>query len=159
MIDKISYVENANQEIDKLAVLDLRHEAVADKKFVSVLGRATLQKAASVVTLDSYQPNELVYDVNSDSGGIIVFSEVYYPGWTAAIDGKDAKLGRADYILRALSVRPGRHKVVLTFKPQSIKITETVAYISYGLLVLALLGGLYFKNRNNRSPMNETKEN
>lgn len=147
LVDRIEYVDNADKEIECIARLNLRHEAVADSKFRSVLGTAVPQDTASVVTLKDYKPNELVYEVNSGKGGIVVFSEIYYPGWTATVEGASAELGRVDYVLRALSIQPGKHQVVLTFKPKSIKTTETIAYISYILLLLAIAGGIYCKVR------------
>ncbi len=146
-VDKIEYADNANGEMDAIAKLDLRHEAVADKKFQKVLGEAVGQDTLSIVTMKDYKPNELTYEVNSGKGGIVVFSEIYYPGWTAKVDGKGATLGRVDYILRALNLPAGKHEVVLTFKPRSIKTTETVAYISYALLLLAIAGGVYCEVR------------
>ena len=71
--------------------------------------------------LDKYEPNELRYTVQSPKGGVIVFSEIYYPGWTATVDGKDVEVGRVNYVLRAINVKPGKHNVVLTFKPASVK--------------------------------------
>lgn len=147
LVDNIKYVNNANEEMEGIKNIQLRHEAVADKKFEAVLGNASAQDATSVVTLNEYKPNELTYTVNSGKGGVVVFSEVYYPGWTATIDGQSAELGRVDYILRALNVKAGKHTVVLTFKPQSIKTTETVAYVSYILLILALVGGVVLNRR------------
>lgn len=147
LVDNIKYVDNANQEIDGMKAVNLRHEAVADKKFEAVLGQSVEQDETSVVVITDYKPNELTYEVNSGKGGIVVFSEVYYPGWTATVDGQKAELGRADYLLRALNVKPGKHEVVLTFKPQSIKTTETIAYISYVVLILAILGGVFFGRR------------
>jgi len=147
LVDNIKYVNNANEEMDGIANIKLRNEAVADKKFEAVLGKAVAQDETSVVTLDEYKPNELTYTVNSGKGGVVVFSEVYYPGWTATIDGEKAELGRVDYILRAINVKPGQHKVVLTFKPQSIKTTETVAYVSYFVLILAVIGGVVLNRR------------
>lgn len=147
MVNSIEYVDNANQEIDGIAKLNLRHEAVADKKFKTVLGESKPQDGTSVVTLKTYKPNELSYEVNSDNGGIVVFSEVYYPGWTATIDGKKAALGRVDYILRALNVSAGKHDVVLSFKPQSVQTTETIAYIGYVLLLLVIVGGVYLERK------------
>lgn len=147
MVNSIEYVDNANQEIDGIAKLNLRHEAIADKKFKTVLGESKPQDGTSVVTLKTYKPNELSYEVNSDNGGIVVFSEVYYPGWTATIDGKKAELGRVDYILRALNVSAGKHDVVLSFKPQSVQTTETIAYIGYVLLLLVIAGGVYLERK------------
>lgn len=142
MVDKIEYVDNANQEIERIAKINLRHEAVADARFKQQLGEAVEQDTASVVTLTAYEPNQLSYDVVSGKGGVVVFSEVYYPGWTATVDGEPAELGRVNYILRALNVKPGNHKVVLSFFPKSLDRTESVAYISYAVLLLAAcLGG------------------
>ncbi len=147
MVDRIAYVDNANQEIEQIAKINLRHEAVADKKFSEVLGETAVQDSASVVELKKYQPNELTYEVNSEKGGIVVFSEIFYPGWTATIDGKQAELGRADYVLRAINVEPGKHEIILTFKPESIKTTESIAYAGYVLLLLVGAAGLWLKIR------------
>ena len=138
-VDKVNYVDNANQEIDMVGKLNLRHEAVADKKFAEQLSESVKQDSTSIVTITSYEPNKLVYDVHSDKGGVVVFSEIYYPGWTATVDGEEVELGRVNYILRALNVKPGNHKVELSFFPKSVDITETVAYVAYGILLLVVL--------------------
>ena len=146
-IDELQYVDNANLEMDGLGKLDLRHQAVADKKFKAQLGEAVVQDTASVVTIKAYEPNRLTYDVNSGKGGILVFSEIYYPGWTATVDGEPAELGRVDYLLRAMQVKPGRHEVVLSFFPKSVNTTETIAYISYVILLLVVAGAVFMEYR------------
>ena len=146
-VDELRYVDNANQEMDALATMDLRHQAVADAKFKAQLGDAVVQDTASVVTITAYEPNCLTYDVNSGKGGVLVFSEVYYPGWTATIDGESVELGRVDYLLRAMQVKPGRHEVVLSFFPKSVNTTETFAYLAYGVLILVVLGAGYMEWR------------
>ena len=144
-VDKVSYVGNANLELDGVGKVDLRHEAVADEKFRAQLGDSQQQDTASWVRITSYEPNRLNYDVNTGKGGVIVFSEIYYPGWTATVDGEPAELGRVDYVLRALQVKPGQHKVELSFFPKSVNRTETVAYISYALLLLLIAIGAFLK--------------
>ena len=139
-VDKLTYAKNANEEIMKVGQIDLRHEAVADEKFQAQLGEAVAQDTTSTVTIKDYEPNQLTYEVNSGKGGVLVFSEIYYPGWTATIDGEPAELGRVDYILRALQVKPGKHEVVLSFFPKSVDITETIAYTAYAILLLVLIG-------------------
>ena len=126
--------------------LKIRHEAVADKRYEGVLGQSAEQDSVSVVRIKAYEPNRLTYEVNSDKGGVVVFSEVYYPGWTATVDGEEQELGRVNYVLRALQVKPGKHEVVLNFFPKSIDRTETIAYVGYALLLLILLL-LLWKNR------------
>ena len=146
-VDQLSYVDNANQEMDALGRLDLRHQAVADAKFKAQLGEAVEQDTASVVTITSYEPNRLTYDVNSGKGGVLVFSEIFYPGWTATVDGEPVELGRVDYVLRAMNVKPGRHEVVLSFFPKSVNTTETFAYLAYGVLILVVLGAVFLEYR------------
>ena len=139
LIDKIHYVSNANEELEMTGKLPLRHEAVADKKFEEQLGQAVEQDTMSIVRLTAYEPNRLTYEVESGKGGIVVFSEIYYPGWTATVDGEEQELGRVNYVLRALQMKPGKHEIVLSFFPKSIDRTETIAYLAYGLLLVILL--------------------
>lgn len=138
-VDKLTYVDNANEEIAQVGKLKLRDEAVADKKFLKQLGQAVVQDNTSLVTLKTYQPNQLAYEVESNKGGVVVFSEVYYPGWTAKVDGQSVEVGRVNYILRAINVKPGKHEVVLSFFPKSVDITESIAYAAFALLVVLIL--------------------
>ena len=149
-VDKITYVKNANEELDGLGKLDLRHEAIADARFRSQLGESKAQDSTSIVKITAYEPNQLTYDVRSATGGIVVFSEIFYPEWTATVDGKAVELGRVNYVLRALNVDKGHHTVVLTFDPKSVKQTESVAYLSYGVLLLVVLLGVYFKRKEDK---------
>lgn len=149
MIDRISYVDNANAELDALAHIDLKHEAVADKRFQSILGQSQPQGNVAKAVLTKYAPDQLTYSLETDKGGILVFSEVYYPEWTATVDGHPVEVGRVNYLLRAIHVKPGRHEVVLSFFPQSVQRTELVAYIAYALLVFLTIG-LIFWNRKSK---------
>jgi len=150
-VDKVIYVNNANEEIDKVGKIDLRHEAVADKQFETTLKASTAQGNVSQVELVSYAPNKLKYNVSSEKGGVVVFSEIYYPGWTATIDGQKADLGRVNYILRALNVEKGKHTIELTFDPQSVHTTETIATVAFAvlLILIVLIAFLEYKKRKN----------
>ena len=150
-VDKVTYVNNANEEIDKVGKIDLRHEAVADKQFETILKASNAQGNVSQVELVSYAPNKLKYNVSSEKGGVVVFSEIYYPGWTATIDGQKAELGRVNYILRALHVEKGKHTIELVFDPQSVHTTETIATVSFAvlLILIALIAFLEYKKRKN----------
>ena len=150
-VDKVTYADNANKEIEAVGRIDLRREAVADKRFLDVLKASAVQDSTASVKLTKYMSDRLEYDVYSAKGGVIVFSEVYYPGWTATVDGLEAELGRADYLLRALNVAPGKHKIVLTFHPKSVATTEAIAYIAYAAIVIALLVAAYLGYRRKRA--------
>ena len=150
-VDRVDYVDNATQELAQVGKIDLRHEAVADSKFKEMIGENAVVDDSALVTLTAYEPNQLTYDVSSQKGGVVVFSEVYYPGWTATVDGESTEVGRVDYVLRAINVKPGKHQVVLTFKPKSLDRTETMAYVSYGILLLAILLGVFVEYRKKKS--------
>ncbi len=149
-VDHVNYVDNANQELEMLGHMALRHEAVADKKFEEQLGQSVEQDTLSRVTITAYEPNQLTYEVNSGKGGVVVFSEIYYPGWTATVDGQEQPLGRVNYVLRALQVKPGKHEVVLSFFPKSIDRTETIAYMAYVLLLLIIVALVWTAYRKRR---------
>ena len=149
-VNKIVYVGDANAEYAQVAKINLQTEAVADKKFESALGQAITNDSTATVRLTSYQPNNLRYTVDSKNGGIVVFSEIYYPGWTVTVDGTPTPIARVNYILRALTVKPGKHTVVFDFHPSSIRTTEIIAYISLVLLLLAIVGTVYVEFRKSR---------
>ena len=145
LVDKITYVDNANAELDAVGKINLKHEAVADMRFKATLGESKTQGNVAKAEITQYTPNRLTYRVESDKGGVLVFSEIYYPEWTATVDGQPVELGRVNYILRAINIKPGQHEVTLTFEPQSVTRTELVAYISYAILLI-LVGGILVWN-------------
>jgi uncharacterized membrane protein YfhO len=150
-VDEVKYVDNANEELDALGTLPLRHVAVADRKFSDVLSQSTQQDSVSIVTIEKYEPNQLTYKVKSGKGGVVVFSEIYYPGWTAKVDGQPVELGRVDYVLRALQVSPGKHQVELAFFPKSVTTTETIAYVALFVLLLLIAVACYLSWRKRKA--------
>ena len=134
-VDEVQYVSNANEEIEAIHGLEPSQVAIVDKKFESVVKSLPSDSTASI-ELVAYEPNYLKYEVNSEKGGTVVFSEIYYPGWQSTVDGQEVPHGRADYILRAMNVPAGKHVVEFKFDPKSLHITETIAFVALGLLAL-----------------------
>ena len=144
-VNAINYVPDADAEIAALHNTNLRHEVVVDDDFADVLGNEALQSdSTATVELTSYEANRLAYKVKSQKGGVVVFSEIYYPGWTCTIDGEPTDIARANYVLRAIKVPAGEHEVIMTFDPQTVHITEAIAYTALALLALMLIALLAF---------------
>ena len=143
-VKNVQYVNNANEEIEAIHGLDPSETAVVDKRFEAVVEPITSDSTATV-RLVAYEPNRLKYEVNSNTGGTVVFSEIYYPGWRSSIDGKEVPHGRANYILRAMNVPAGKHEVEFSFDPVSLHVTENIAYIALGLLALAAIVMAFLK--------------
>ena len=134
-VDEVKYVANANEEIEAIHGLDPTQTAVVDKKFESVV-QSLPSDSTATIELVAYEPNYLKYEVNSEKGGTVVFSEIYYPGWKSTIDGQEVAHGRANYILRAMNVPAGQHVVEFRFDPTSLHVTENIAFVALGLLAL-----------------------
>ena len=140
-VDSLTYVNNADAEMKFLDNFNPATVAVADAKYKDVLGAAKPKQAGDTIFETTYAPNKLTYHTHSAQGGLAVFSEIYFPwGWKATIDGKEAKIGRVNYVLRAMQEPAGDHTIVMTFDPQEVKDTEGVAKGSvYGIMLLILL--------------------
>lgn len=139
-VSSIQWVNSADEEMKALDHLNPLDTAVINVRFKEALGNIVLNKTpGDTIQLTSYKPNELTYTANSVNGGLAVFSEIYYPdGWKVTIDGKPAKEVRADYVLRALHIPEGKHEILFRFDPDSVKNSETIAFIA-----LALIGLLF----------------
>lgn len=116
------------------------------------------QDSTAMVSLVSYGPVEMRYKASSKSGGVIVFSDIYYPGWRATVNGQEVPVGRVDYVLRAVKVGPGDCDIVMTFDPKSVHTTETIAYSAMAFLVLTALGIMGFSMWRRRKSMRQSAE-
>ena len=149
-VNKVQYVNNANEEIDALDSIIPTETAVVDARFKDVLKGATesYKDSLSSIRLTSYAPNRLTYETNNAQDGIAVFSEIYYPdGWHVTIDGQPAELARADYILRTMHVPAGQHPIEMRFAPTSLHVTEGIAYGALALLVIGIIVAVLIAKR------------
>ena len=149
-VNKVQYVNNANEEIDALDSIIPTETAVVDARFKDVLKGATesYKDSLSSICLTSYAPNRLTYETNNAQDGIAVFSEIYYPdGWHVTIDGQPAELARADYILRTMYVPAGQHTIEMRFDPTSLHVTEGIAYGALALLVIGIIVAVLIAKR------------
>ncbi len=146
-------VENADAEILGLKDIDPKKTAVVNQSFKEELnGFAAKADPSADIKLLSYQPNDLMYESKSTSEQLAVFSEIYYPkGWNAYIDGKLTNHFCADYVLRALRIPAGTHKVEFKFEPKVYTSGERISMIGSFLLLLVVAGGLFFEWKNKKT--------
>lgn len=126
----------AQEEMARLKTEDLRQTAIV------AAGDAKPVDGTGTCELTTYAPNELTYSVEAEGDGLVVFSEIYYPGWKATLDGEPLDIIRADYILRAAYVPAGKHTIRMEYKPASVASTEAIAYAAIALMILSLLAAL-----------------
>ncbi len=149
-VHEVQFVPTPDDESAALKTLDLRKTAVADERFRKVLTCAPQPDAEDEIVLMDYQPNKLTYTTKAASDRVAVFSEIYYPEeWHLYIDGKEAPLGRANYVLRAAVIPAGEHIVMMEFVPKALGLDKWSLIISIILLVLSALLLFYplYRNR------------
>jgi uncharacterized membrane protein YfhO len=69
----------------------------------------------------TWRPGRVEIEADSESGGILVLHDTYYPGWVAEIDGHKAPILRADVLFRGVEMPPGRHHLTFRFAPFSVE--------------------------------------
>jgi hypothetical protein len=150
-VAKIKSVKTADEELNAIDSLNISLEAVVDiSKFK--ISADTFQTGGNIQLTD-YKPNHLIYQTSNTNPGFAVFSEIYYPeGWTAYLDGKPVDILRANYILRALEIPAGQHKVEFKFAPESYTLGNKIMLGSSILLILTFIGGIGLVIRQEISP-------
>ena len=127
----------AAKELESLGYVDLATKAVVSE---SVEGLATMYNTAGSIALVEYAPNYLKYEYEVEGEALAVFSEIYFPdGWTAYIDGEEARYFAADYTLRAMELPQGKHTVEWRFKAPGWGWATAVTGISSWIILLGLV--------------------
>jgi hypothetical protein len=91
------------------------------------------------VTITKYEPNEVAINVVLSSSKFLILSDSYYPGWKVYVDGKEDKLFCANYIMRAVYLDKGDHKVDFIYDPVSFKVGKYISFLSL-ILITSFLG-------------------
>lgn len=128
---RVKYASSFKEAQDLVRELgfDLRHTAVLEEALPAGYTSEMHHADRSTALIKQYSPRKVVIEVHMDSPGILVLSDLYYPGWKVYIDGKPAKLYRVDGIIRGVFVQEGEHTIVFHYFPMSFK---------YGLIASAL---------------------
>lgn len=140
-VSNTKMVANADEEIKALTGFSSKQTAVIDKRFEGELAnfKMNFDSTASIKFI-SYAPNKLVYESNTKTPQLAVFSEVYYDkGWNTYVDGKLVPHFRANYILRAMVVPEGKHNIEFKFEPTTVKKGQTIALASSITLYVGLI--------------------
>ncbi len=144
----IKWVKTPNEEIAAIKNTDVKATAIINEEFKNVIGDFRPSTNFGTIKLESYKPNELIYNFNSTKDELIVFSEIWTSkGWTMWIDGKETPLIRADYILRAAVIPAGNHEIMMRYEPKIWKVGNTIQFISSLILILGLIGAIVITYR------------
>lgn len=145
-VQNVKIVPDANAELLAIDSLNTAQTAIIHEEFEERLpAKIYPQDSTATIKLVKHEPNYLKYASSTPDEKLAVFSEVYYPnGWNAYVDGNKADYFRADYMLRAMLVPAGDHVVEFKFEPQVVKTGGTISLASNIVLVLIIIGGIFF---------------
>jgi hypothetical protein len=147
----IKYVETANEEMEALDSTDLRDTAIVENKFKSQIKQTPVLDSSAAIHLKENLNDKIVYEFQSTTPQVAIFSEVYYPrGWDAFIDGQKSDYFKTDYLLRGMFVPAGKHEIEFRFEPKSYtdgRMITIVATILVFLLIIAAIVSEFLKKR------------
>jgi len=141
-VKELSQVTSPTEELKKTGESNTKDIAVIDNSKFNVQDLKFAYDSAASILLKEFTPPHIKYESQSLTDGLAVFSEIYYPGWHAFIDGKEAEILRADYVLRALAIPAGKHEIEFKFEPKPYLIGNKVTLASSWVVLLVSLGCL-----------------
>ncbi len=142
-VKNIKSVSSPEQAIKNIETTPLESTAIINTKEFGKI-KYNIDSINGNIKLLKYQPNKLTYEYSCNQKQLAVFSQIYYnKGWKAYIDNKETEILRANYILRALMLPKGEHKVTFVFKPSSYKYGQIIALISsLAILIILIIFGI-----------------
>ena len=140
-VREVVSVNTPTEELAKVEEIDTRRTAVIDvSKFKAPNPN---YDSASSIKLTEQRPNYMKYEAETLADNLAVFSEIYYAeGWSATIDGKDAPILRANYVLRALEIPAGKHTIEFRFAPKSYTVGNPITTASSWIMLIVLVGSM-----------------
>lgn len=152
-VNGVNFVENPDAEINALTAFRPEQTAIVDDEFRSKVDLLKIMGIGDqgTIIMTNYRPDHITYQTNNTTERLAVFSEIYYDkGWNAYINGKPIDHFRANYVLRAMQIPAGSHKIEFKFEPKAYKIGEIISLISSIILVLGLIFIIYTENRKSK---------
>lgn len=152
-VDRVEWVDSPNEEFAALAQFNPIETAYIDKEwqwaFDDIKAYNNAPDSTAYIRMTDYKnPGNILYESYSPNAQLAVFSEVFYKTWKAFIDGKEITPVRADYILRALPIPPGRHEIEFRCVDELMITTHRISLygsIFVGAVLLLLLASIVYK--------------
>jgi hypothetical protein len=145
-VQSYRFTDTPDDEMAALETLNPKTEAVLDRQFENTLaGLQLIPDSTASIEMTAYYPDKVEYRSSSAQTGLAVFSEIYYKnGWKAFIDGEPTPISRADWLLRALVIPAGEHRIEFVFDPDDVQLAGTVTTVFSGLLLLLVIGSIVY---------------
>jgi len=145
LVNGVKYVNGPVAEMKALSTLNPSDTAVVDESFKSKITAFAAKDSLSFIKMTTFDNDAISYESNCSGSKMAVFSEIYYKDWKAYIDGQPADFVKANYVLRAMVVPAGKHKIDFKFEPKVFYTGRNISNIATWLMMLILLGAIFME--------------
>jgi hypothetical protein len=135
--------ENSDEILGLMEKIDLANAAIVEAD----IAENNEKNLGDNIVIEEYAPSVVKIKAEMKSSGLLILTDLWYPGWKAYVDGKQKDILRTDYIFRGVLLDKGEHEVIFKYDPLLIKIGIAISSISF-VLVLVILLNTIFKNIN-----------
>ncbi len=129
---------SASLEIMRDPAFDGRKTAVLVGDPSAAAQQETITTATGSAAITGYQPERVIVETESDTGGLLVLTDAHYPGWRAAVDGEPAPLYQTDGLFRGVFVPPGKHEVVFEYESAAYHV-GLILFIFTAIIIAAVM--------------------
>lgn len=145
----LNALKSGKYDLSKIALIK-GSETAENKMPEQIIHNSSASNNQDIVNITSYLNNKVIINVNSHTDGILVLSELFFPGWKAHINGKEVDILNVNYALRGVAIKRGEQNIVFSYQPQSLTIGLIISILSILLSICICASISYnFGNKNN----------
>lgn len=147
-IQQVHNFETA-QDLTSQENFDFKNQAIVEDKFPDISSYEIDGFGDSHSEITQYEARRVELKVRMSRPGLVVLTDVYYPGWEVKVDGETSKVYRVDGLFRGVFLSKGEHKVVFSYFPKIFKIGFVLAGISSLVCLCLVIFTIFFKYTRN----------
>ncbi len=144
-VNSVQWAKDINEEFLALDKLDTKTTVAIQEQNKGLVKDFTPPNDNDFIKMTEYGPDKISYKTRSDSDNLAVFSEVFYPGWEAKIDGKDSPVIPVNYVLRSLNIPKGEHTVEFRFVPKYLGMSNLISSIAFIIILVSMIAFVTMK--------------
>ena len=141
----VNWVPGPVEEMKALRSFNPKDTAIVEEIFKTVVGSFGAPDTTEYIRQIWFDNDSIKYESQTTSNRLAVFSEIFYEDWKAYIDGKNVPVIKANYVLRAVNIPPGKHTVEFRFEPSVYRLSYKISNImGWALSIMLLLAAIYY---------------
>jgi hypothetical protein len=123
--------------------LDMLANGLVDPQRTALMEQAPpltappIDQALDKVLIQEHQPDLIRAQATTRSPGMVVFSEIYDPGWHASVDGKPVPVHLVNHVMRGIALPAGTHEIELRYQTPGLLIGTAITGLTIAVLVIA----------------------